>query len=155
LKSIIFRREFLQLTNFTLLISSVAASDPINQPFSITCNDQSDNETGFSIEYRDVSDMEWTISDSVPSAQNSYGPVRFYGNDTYLIRMHAFNGNGNSKYSNTLTVFVGESLESVGLQWPALKTDCIPTFFGIIFHDRQILPITASYSLQNLIVLSY
>lgn len=154
MKSIIFRKEFLQLTNFTLLISSVAASDPINQPFSITWNDQSDNETGFSIEYREVADMEWTISDSLPSAQNSYG-LRFYGNNTYLIRIYAFKGNGNLKYSNTLTVFVVESLVSVGLQWPALKTDCIPTFFGIIFHDRQILPITASYSLQNLIVLSY
>jgi hypothetical protein len=48
------------------------------------------NETGFCIEYREVSNMEWTILGSVPGDQNSYGPVRFYGNSTFLIRIFAF-----------------------------------------------------------------
>ena len=121
MKSFFFKKRFHQYLILSLFHTSLIAAEMINGPFSIVWNDESDNESGFCIEFKLVSDTVWTILDSTKTGLNMYGPINLKENRITMIRVYAFNEYGNSSYSDTLTVLNLGSSVPVKLSWPSFS----------------------------------
>ena len=80
------------------LTTSVASSSQIN----LSWTDNSTNETGFSIERRTGSDAYSQIA-QVGANTRTFSNVNLSGGTEYTYRVVAFNGAGNSSYSNEAT----------------------------------------------------
>ncbi len=80
----------------TNLVSAAASSSQIN----LTWNDNSTNETGFLIE-RSGDNITFSQIASVTAGTTSYSSTGLSSGTTYYFRVRAYNGIGNSGYSNT------------------------------------------------------
>ena len=115
------QKRFPGVIAFTLLNASLFATEITNRTFYIAWDDRSENESGFCIECKHVSETRWTILDSTAANQNVYGPIILNEEDICQIRVYAFNEYGNSACSNTLTVSVEGTFEPVQLSWPSFS----------------------------------
>ena len=67
---------------------------------TLSWNDNSDNETGFTIERRVGTSGNYQQLVSVGSDVTSYADADLFSSTTYCYRVMAFNPAGNSSYSN-------------------------------------------------------
>ena len=77
-----------------------------NTPYEIALNwqDNSDNESGFVIERGEGDPINYTVLDTVGVNQTSYSDSTFAEMTVYTYRVKAINNEGESDYSNTVSV---------------------------------------------------
>jgi phosphodiesterase/alkaline phosphatase D-like protein len=80
----------------TLLTATAVSSSQIN----LSWTDNSNNETGFKIEESPNDDQHFTQIDTVGANVTTYSRTGLSANTRYYYRVRAYNGNGNSSYSN-------------------------------------------------------
>ncbi len=78
----------------------IATSGGYSGQLTLTWNDNSDNEDGFTIE-RSVDEGVFEVIGEVGANETSYLDVGIVDNRNYVYRVSAFNENGSSGYSNT------------------------------------------------------
>ena len=85
--------------------SNAVATSPGYNSVQLTWTDNSNNETGFIIDCKLVTDLVWYYRYTVPADANSYVDFGLMPQQTYLYRVTAFNGAGNSNpaISNQVT----------------------------------------------------
>lgn len=81
--------------------TSLSISSKSSSSISLTWTDSSDNETGFYIERSLSSTSGFSQVGSVSSNVNTYSSFSLSASTTYYFRVRAYNGNGDSAYSNT------------------------------------------------------
>ncbi len=80
---------------------SAAASAVSSTQINISWTDNSSNETGFRIERSTDNNTNYTeIAGNLPAGTTSYSSTGLTFNKTYYYRVRAYNGYGNSAYSN-------------------------------------------------------
>ncbi|MGD9148447.1 MAG: fibronectin type III domain-containing protein, partial [Anaerolineae bacterium] len=77
------------------LVATAAGSDQID----LTWTDNADDEAGFKIE-RSLDASAWALLDTVGANVTSYQDTGLQASTTYYYRVYAYNGAGNSAYSN-------------------------------------------------------
>ena len=85
----------------TTLSGAVTANDRI----TLTWADKSNNETGFKIERKKVGE-NYTEIGTVASNVSTYNDTGLSGNTTYYYRVRAYNSDGNSDYSNEISIIM-------------------------------------------------
>ena len=76
----------------------------------VTWQDNSTNETGFRIEYKDSVYPVWQLADNVPANTTSYQFNGSITGRTYYFRVRAFNDCGSSDWSNEDSIYNGNLL---------------------------------------------
>ena len=95
-----------------LFVPVLSALETVTGNISLEWNDNSNNETGFRVEYR-VNGGPWTILGSVGSNVTTYGPFSFDPPDIYSFRVYAYNSSGNSAPTNVVELtFAAENLDT-------------------------------------------
>ena len=89
----------LRLPAPTGLIATAVSKTQIN----LTWVDQSNNESGFRIERSTVSGSGYTVIATVGANTTSYANTGLKTRKNYYYRVRAYNGSGDSTYSNTAT----------------------------------------------------
>lgn len=74
---------------------------------NLTWHDNSDNETGFSVERRAQGEANFTvIASSLAPGTTAYTSTGLSATTTYYFRVRAYNGTGNSGYSNEAIIMI-------------------------------------------------
>jgi hypothetical protein len=95
-----------------LFVPVLSALETVTGDISLEWNDNSNNETGFRIEYR-INSGSWTILGSVGSNVTTYGPFSFDAPDIYSFRVYAYNNSGNSAPTNVVELtFTADNLDT-------------------------------------------
>jgi hypothetical protein len=102
-KKTLHARLFQILIFSILFVPVLSAVEDVTGDVTLEWNDNSNNETGFRIEYR-INNGPWTILGSVGSNVTTYGPFSFVPPDIYSFRVYAYNSSGNSEPTNIVEV---------------------------------------------------
>lgn len=86
--------------------SILQATSVSSSQINLSWNDNSDNETGFSIE-RSTDNSNYGQITTASANATSYNNTGLAPNTTYYYRVRAYNGSGNSGYSNTSSATTG------------------------------------------------
>ncbi|MBI1762620.1 MAG: fibronectin type III domain-containing protein [Acidobacteria bacterium] len=81
--------------------SSLTATAVSNSQINLTWVDNANNETGFQLE-RSTDNTTWAALGSVAANIQAYSDTGLSASTTYYYRARAFNGSGNSAYSNAV-----------------------------------------------------
>lgn len=84
----------------TPTITSIAA---IDTSIYLEWDDNNNNELGYIIEKKDITNNEWNVIDTTTWDVESYTDYQMVGSETYYYRIKAYNYFGSTGYSNEVT----------------------------------------------------
>jgi hypothetical protein len=101
--------------------SSLTATAASSSQINLSWTDNSNNETGFRIE-RSPDNSTWAEITTVSSNITTYQNTGLTASTTYYYRVRAYNGVGNSSYTNSANATTQSSASSIVLTGPSSAT---------------------------------